>query len=340
MVKHLFNMSDDKKSTITDVAVDAGVSKSLVSFYLNNKFDKMSSQTQERIAASIEKLQFSPNERYRRVKYKPTGMIGFIIPDLSDLYYPEVFKGVSDECMRHDLNVLIADTDNNVLKENQFISSLITKTDGIIICSVGNNDENIIKLCCNKPTVLLDRKTRVQKFDTVRSNNTQTMNELMEYLKTVGYEAFALFTPEILFGMSREERAEAFSCFATENELLYRIYTIDRFDQKKTLLGLVNFMEISKRKKAVAIAVNGQTLIDLLSCVNALNLKVPSDIGVCGYDDFSWAPLVNSGVTTINQPTYDIGVKCVSRLISRMKDNSLPPEVICLSAKLIIRGSV
>ncbi|MNO02269.1 HTH-type transcriptional regulator KdgR [compost metagenome] len=76
--------------------------------------------------------------------------------------------------------------------------------------------------------------------------------------------------------------------------------------------------------------------------INALQkrgLRIPEDIGIAGFDDSDWAPVIGAGLTTVAQPTYEIGQTAMEKILERIGGDKSPERDIALSANLIIRGS-
>ncbi len=90
-----------KSITIIDVAAAAGVSKTTVSRYLNGKFEFMSSQSRERIAATIEQLNYRPNNLARGLKSKRSKLLGVIVSDIKNPFSSILLKGIGDCCERY-----------------------------------------------------------------------------------------------------------------------------------------------------------------------------------------------------------------------------------------------
>lgn len=331
------------RMTIANVAELAGVSKSLVSSFLNGKYENMSETTKKRIENVIQELGYIPNDLHRNYKRKEKGIIGLILPDITDPFYSLCSKAIADAALNCDFSVLFANSDNNVGIENTYLSKFAECTDGIIIATVGRNEQQILNLKNKIPLVLLDRKMNEVQFDSVSSNNYESTVEMMKYLISLKYEAFGFFVEELVDGMSRVIRYQAYVDFIKEHGLSDSsfIYNVNLYDDMMIVSNLIEFRKKTKKKKAVIICANGKTLLHVITGVDALKLNVPLEVGICGYDDFEAAALIHSGITTINQPTYEIGYSCVKQLVKRINQSgNYSPIEINLRSKLVIRGSV
>ncbi|WP_208911826.1 substrate-binding domain-containing protein, partial [Paracidovorax avenae] len=84
---------------------------------------------------------------------------------------------------------------------------------------------------------------------------------------------------------------------------------------------------------------NGLLLLGALQAVQAAGLRTPQDIGIAGFDNNDWTALPALDVTTIAQPTYDIGRTAAELLLQRMQDPARPARRVVLEGELVVRGS-
>ena len=81
-------------------------------------------------------------------------------------------------------------------------------------------------------------------------------------------------------------------------------------------------------------------MLSVIKAMYKLQLRIPEDIGICGFDDWPWAELVGPGITAISQPSYNVGVEAVKRMMFRLhKSRTAIPKLIELENHLVIRGS-
>ena len=329
-----------KKPTIVDVAREAGVSKTTVSYYLNQKHESLSQQTIEKLDQVVKQLGYACNTNYHR--RKKTMQIGLIVTDLTDPFISSLCKGINDACTKRGYSLMIANTNNNISLEKNHIKNFLGRTDGLIINTAGMDDETLELIGDKLPVVLVDRSIDKPVFDVVSSNNYDAVTELMKYLYGLNYTAFGLFTEDLVPGTARNIRHKSFTDFASQYQGhgFFEAYPSSLYDEQRLMFQMMDFLDKSSGRKRVFIGVNGRTMLRVLSALNTLELKVPEDVGACGYDDFDWATILKGGVTTIQQPTYEIGYECVERLIRRIHKEKLPVQEIHLRSRLIVRSTV
>lgn len=337
------------KPTIGEVARLARVSKTTVSRYLNDRFEFMSIETRKRIQSVIEELDYRPNNLARSLKSNRSSLIGVLVADISSPFSSILVKGIGDKCKQSGFQMIIANTDNDPSKERDYIRALMdNRVEGLIVHTTGKNNEYLIDLGKQgMPIVLADRAMKELQsgpphFDTVTSNNFAMTYDTMKHLHEQGFRRVAFFTQEIGQIWTRLTRRLAFLKACTD---LFDcdgkdfVYVIDVSVRENIKTAISQFLDGGSEPSA-AFAVNGVTLLSVIQSISELELRIPSDVGLCGYDDWGWASIVPPGITVISQPSYGVGVEAAARLLMRIQSERQPkPKLIELPSKLIVRGS-
>ena len=330
--------------TISDVAKQVGVSKTTISRFLNGKYEYMSEELRIRIAAVISDLNYRPNNLARSLKSSKSRLIGIIYADVSNPVSSFISKGITDCCKRYGYNVLTASTDNDAKKEQEYILSMTDhRVEGLIILTVGSNNEFLSEISRNYvPIVLVDRPTFPMVFDTVKTNDFASTVDAIRHLAEEGFERVGLFSPPIDSIGTRILRQQAYQKACTD---FLRIepqeYIIaDNCDADAAEAKVSEFLAANKGKSKAIFTSSGVTMLHVIKAISRLKLEMPQDIGICGFDDWPWAELVGPGITAISQPSYDVGVEAVKRMMARLgRYRSAPPKLIELENHLVIRGS-
>src|SRR5690625_3590927 len=149
-----------KKPTIQDVAKRAGVSKSTVSQFLNNRYEYMAEETKLRIAKAVQELGYIPNYIAKSLKQKKTSTIGVIVANIIHSFSNEMIRAIEDVCEQNDVHMFVCNADDKPDKEKSYMDMLIAKqVDGLIIFPTGGNIEYYHSLKKAKfPIVFVDRK--------------------------------------------------------------------------------------------------------------------------------------------------------------------------------------
>ncbi|MGJ9459610.1 LacI family DNA-binding transcriptional regulator [Oceanobacillus sp. CF4.6] len=313
-----------KTVTIGDVAKRAGVSKSTVSQYLNGRYEYMAVETKERIKKIIAELDYNPNKIARSLKQKKTTTIGVILANILYSFNTKVMRAIEDICNESGYHVIICNADDNPEKEKRYIEMLLSKqVDGIIAMPTSSNIELYQKLWKrNFPLVFIDRILPDMKVSTMLLDNEKATKLCVGELAGNGYEKIAIMTMTPATSTPRRERLVGYKKAVEE----YGVYTNGDYviasPIKEMQIRLENLMESQNRPEAL-IATNDLTLMEILKYVRVNNLKVPEDLALIGIDEISFADIYTPSLSTIAQPTFEIGAGAAELLIEKINGKEL-----------------
>ena len=327
--------------TISDVAKEAGVSKTTISRYLNGKFEYMSPKTRNRIQEVVEELKYRPSNIAKTLKSNKSGLIGVIIADIASQFSSILLKGIGDVCKNNGYQVLISNIDNDPDKEREYIHSLMdNRVEGIIVNTTGYNNEFLIEINESRvPIVMADRTMEELRIDSVTTNNYKMTFDTIKFLVEKKYENIAFFTEEPKGNNVRRHRRRGYE--EAIKQLLNRnsdelIFTIDNDDIDNCAQAIERFNSLYRDQRKAIFTVNGVTLLNVLKGIQKCGYKIPDDFYVCGYEDWGWATLVYSKMPVISQHSYEVGAEAAKLLIKRITGKKRgKPKYIELEDKLI-----
>ncbi|MEC1648594.1 MULTISPECIES: LacI family DNA-binding transcriptional regulator [Bacillus] len=330
--------------TIKDVAEFAGVSKSTVSRYINGKIDVISPEKVKNIKKAITELNYRPSKMAQGLKIKKSKLIGFVVADITNPFSVAAFRGVEEVCDQYGYSIMVCNTDNSPEKEREMLLKLEAHSvEGLILNATGENKDILYSFAEQQvPTVLIDRKLPDLKLDTVTTDNRRITEEILQQIYKKGYTDVALFTEPIASISPRAERAAVYQEIAAVRNVngLRRMYEIDVKDKEQLEKALCSFMnEMPEQKKAI-LALNGLIMLKIISCMEEIGLRIPEDTGIAGFDDTEWYKLIGPGITTIAQPSHDMGKTAMERVLKRIEGDEGAPQTIELEAKVIMRKSL
>ncbi len=339
-------MKDEFKSqrsaTIRDVAAKAQAGKTSISRYLNGEFHLLSDDLKQRIEAAIQELNYRPNQMARSLKYGRTRLIGLIIADISNPFSVEVLKGVEAESMKHGFMTVVCNANNSIELECEFIHLLKSyRVDGLIINSAGINDDFLTALkATTLPFVLLDRKIADFPCDMVGLDNPKSAEMAIQHLIEQGFEALCFVTEPIKYNSARQERLEAFHQVMDQNPLIKgESYQFSLPDPKGLEDLIADFCVRHRGMRKAIMAANGVLTLQIANALNRLGLNWGSDIGFLSFDNLEWAALAGKGITSVSQPTAEMGRKAVDCLLDKLSNSAHEPAQYLFNGELIVRGS-
>jgi LacI family transcriptional regulator, kdg operon repressor len=332
------------KVTIYDVAREAGVSKTSVSRYLGGRYNELSDKTKKKIEETIKRMNYRPNTMARGLKLGQSHLIGMIVADITNPYSTAILRGAEDLCNQNGYSLMICNTDNNPVKELEYIKMLQShRIEGLIINTTGGSNEALyqVKEEYHIPVVLIDRKVPELELDTVGLDNQQATTSAVSYLVKQGYERIAFFSQSIHKVSTRYDRFMAFqeTLRNLQHPSIDDVFEIQSDQEETVKLQLQKYFESSNGQSRAILAANSVVLLKIIVQLQLQGFTIPNDVAIMGFDNPEWVAVVGSGITTIEQPTYQIGVTAMETLLKRMNGENSLPQTISFNAKLIERGS-
>lgn len=322
--------------TIKDVAKRAGVSVSTVSYVINNK-KKVKPQTKEKIFKVIDELKYSPNLTARSLKTKKTNSIGVIVPDLSNMFFTEIIKGIEDVASKENYVIILCSTYENVEKEEKDLKTLLNKNiDGLIF--IGTGKTYIPQINKKVPIVLVDRKLGESNLSVMVNNKIGGFLATDHLLNKRDSEVF-LFTGPLTIN-TYFERMNGYLEALRKHGYDYNEKLIINCD-----VSYAGGMEASKKLisnittiKSI-FAANDLIALGIIKAVLQSGLKIPDNVMIVGFDDIPTSSIVNPSLTTIRQPTYLMGTKAAELILNQLSNKPIENKHIILEPELIIRDT-
>lgn len=329
------------RATIRDVASAAKTGKTSVSRYLNGEKNLLSDHLKERIERAITLLDYQPSQMARSLKSGQTRLIGLILADITNPYSVEVMRGVEAACRQQGLTLLVCNTNNQIDQEKHYLQLLSSyRVDGIVVNAVGMREAAISTLQqARLPMVLIDRKVENFSCDVIGLNNAQATTEVTEHLLQQGFEAI-LFLSEPMTVNTRLDRLHTFlKRMQRESDRIAEQGEVELSDTTGLETLLHDFVSRHPHKRKAVLAANGAMTLLVARAMRRMELVWGKDIGLLGFDELEWAELAGVGITTLKQPTYNMGVAALEQLVTRIQGSQEPIREQAFTGELIVRGS-
>ncbi|MGH2319079.1 LacI family DNA-binding transcriptional regulator [Planococcus sp. SE5232] len=306
-----------KKITMQDVASKAGVSKSTVSQYINNRFEFMGASTKLRVEAAIKELGYIPNQVAKSLKQKKTGTIGVIVANILHAFSTEIIRAIEDECERNGFHLFVCNADDQPEKERSYIDMLVAKqVDGLVIFPTnGNNDYYKQLKNAEFPIVFVDRMINEPIFPTLLLDNESASRIAVEQLAKKGRKKIGLVSTSIAQNVTpRIERIRGYKKALASHGLSVEEDWIVAEERQEIGKKLQNIWDTGSRPEAF-FATNDLALIELLKFIKKNKLAIPEDIGVIAIDDSPFLETATTPISVIKQPTFEIGQNAAETLL-------------------------
>lgn len=304
-----------ERSTIHDVAKACGVNVSTVSRCLNGK-GRINAGTRDRILAAARSLDYRPNRIARGLVTGRTHTLGLIVSDIRNPFFAEVARGVEDAANHAGCDVVLCNTDLHQEKQLRYIRSLVEKgVDGIIInfASAMNREQEQFLRTCGVPVVLLNRPSKAVKLSTVSIDNRQGGFLAATFLLKLGHRSLAVL------GGPEDQSNHA----ARAAGFLGAVKASGRNVKTHVLHGSQNFAGgyemtwrlLTEHADVTAIFTGNDVMaFGALRALTESGRRVPEDVSLVGFDNIEMSGMIQTPLTTIEQPKYEIG-KCAVEIL-------------------------
>lgn len=331
-------------ATIRDVARRAGVGSATVSRVLNNS-PLVTESTRSRVMQAIADLKYAPNPTARRLSLGKTLTIAVIAPFFTRPAFVERLRGVESVTAATHYDLIIYNVEDFAKRDLYFRSvPRSDRSDGVLIISLPPRDEDVAFLSNNDvPIVLIDANhpelnslNRVI-IDDITGGRLATQHLLGLGHRRIGYISDPLESP-FRFTASydryqgyRQALAEA----QVEFEPTLHMWAEHGRLQAKALARAM--LSQPNRPTAIFAASDTQAL-GIMEAARDLNLRVPQDLSVVGYDDIELAEYLN--LTTVRQMLFESGRRGVNMLLHLLENEpGAEPKCDLLPVELVVRGT-
>lgn len=330
------------KATISDVAKAAKTGKTSVSRYLNGELNALSDDLKQRIEAAIASLNYRPSQMARGLKRGRTRLIGLIIADITNPYSVDVLSGIEAACRAHGFTLLMCNTNNEVDLEQYYLNLLSSyQVEGVVVNAVGMREEALNQLQQSLlPMVLIDRKIPDFTCDVVGLDNRDAALQATEHLLAQDYQALLFISEPLGLVNTRVERVHAFrERMAQQPDRVAEQAEVALGDSKGLEHTLNDFYQRHRHLRCAVLAVNGAQTLQVARALRRLNIAWGQQIGLLGFDELEWAELAGVGITTLKQPTRQIGHAALEQVIRRIEGDKTPMYEQVFRGELVVRGS-
>lgn len=324
--------------TIYDVAREARVSMATVSRVVNGN-QNVKPETRNKVNEVIKKLNYRPNAVARGLASKRTTTVGVIIPDISNVYYSQLARGLEDIATMYKYHSIISNSDNDSEKEKEIFNNLLSKqVDGIIF--LGGTISEEIKELINQSSVPVVVSGTNGKDDHVASVNIdfeKAAEEVTQQLIKQGAKSFALVGGDYS-KKAQEDVLSGLNKVLSENQL--------KLDESLHLSGAESYKEgmkvfdkIKDNLPDAVLSISDEQAIGILHGALDAGIKVPEELQIVSFNNTRLVEMVRPQLSSVIQPLYDIGAVGMRLLTKYMNEEEIDEPNVILPYRIEYRGT-
>ncbi len=320
--------------TITDIAQVAGVSPSTVSRALNDH-PRISAITRERVQKLAQELGYTPSALARGLVTRQTTTIGVVISSASDPFIAPLVAGIEELAHNNGYSVFLCSSHLDRERELTAVRSFYERRASGVIVIGSQVDEGYLKLRDRFPLPIVLINCRTYPYS-IASDNSDGARQAVEHLMRLGHKRIAYIANPSSCGTNRDRFIGYKQVLDREAIPLDQDLIVESDGTPKGGNRAVERLLALAHYPTSFFCFNDMTAIGVICALRKAGLQVPRDKSVVGFDDLDLAPYYCPPLTTVRQPTYQMGQRAIQTLLGLVQGkDDLGPEI--LPCKLIVR---
>ncbi len=332
-----------KHVTIKDVARKLKCSVSTVSRAFNDKYD-IRKETRDQILATAKEMGYSPNPIAKSLLKQCSNQIGVVVPEFINSFFPEVIIGIQEVFLKKGYQVLIMQSGESTNTELENIKTLEKNmVDGMIVSlSLETKNVDYFKNLINSgfPLVLFNRVSNELDTSKVVIDDYKWAFFATEHLIYQGFRNIFHFAGPggLMFTQNRRngfvDAHRKHKLPISENSIMEAGLLMS--DGERVMEKLIAMHNIPD----AIFAVNDPTAIGAMKALKKHGFKIPDDVALVGFTESKLAPLIDPPLTSVAQPTHEIGTTAARLLLDRIESKGIfVPQTVVLNGRLNVRES-
>lgn len=333
-----------RRPTQKDVAQRAGVSRSTVSYVLNDQTAlkiPISDETRQRVLDVIAELGYEPDARAQSLRRGSTNIVGVIIPVIENPFFWQILTGISDSLSESGYSLHLFHNPQDAQQGAYTVRELTRqRAEGfILLAAVKYMLPKLTNYLRHSGQPIVEITATEAEFDHVIHGYSVGTRVLMKHLLDLGHRKIGF-----IYGVTQEvqglDRLSVYRQMLQEHGLSDSLrYEVHCGDQLQDAYQAAYNLLSSPDRPTALLAINDILAIAVMRAAGDLGLSIPGDLSVAGFDDISLSNYVQPRLTTISGMAEESGHVAVQLLLQRFADPYLPRQVTRTDTQLIVRES-
>lgn len=327
-------------ATIEDVAKETGLSRATISRVIND-YPYVSDEKRTLVKETMKRLGYTPNVSAQKLRSQRTNMVAVLIPRLTNPFFTELLEGIELVAEQHGYQLLICQTQYNNKKELDFLNLVDAKqVDGVILTSIQNRLEKLANYFDHVPFVFCNEYYKQAKtVPSIRLDQYKGAYMGVQHLIDRGYERIGYCLSGLSGGdMSIDRYQGVIDALAAANLGLrneWKFSGVNSFEHGESVIQAI----LNMKERPDAIFTGGdQVAVGIIKAAKENQLHVPGDLAVIGFDDQMVAQVSEPALTTIRQPSKQMGQQAMETMVHILKNEQVVIQQE-LMMELVIRQS-
>ncbi|MDO3644145.1 LacI family DNA-binding transcriptional regulator [Mucilaginibacter sp. L3T2-6] len=338
-------MNSKKGVTIYDIAQQLKITPSMVSRALSGN-GYVNDATRQLVRETAEALNYKRNTVASNLRMGQTKTIGVIVPRINQNFFANVIAGIENIAYEKGYSLIICQSDEQNEKEVKSVNTLINQRVECIVISVSADSYNYKHLqnVIDQGIQLIQFDRVAEDLDTLKviNDNEQASFDAIRHLIEQGYKKIALLEGPQNLAIFRQRKNGYLRALKQHGLPVKDDYIIENAWTKelgaaatKKLLGF------NDAPDAIFASTSDFSALGVLEVANQLNIKVPSQLGICGYSNEAFTEITSPSITTVDQYSVDMGKTVANLFFDRIEEqaDAIAAKTVSIKPELIIRGS-
>jgi len=329
--------------TQKELAKLAGVSSGTVSNVISGS-TSVSERSRQKVLEAIRVLNYQPNLIARSLRTNRTHTLGIVVPDITIPFFPKIIRGAESAARERGYFLIVLDSESSPVREADMIALLrAQRVEGILLVAAGGDKlspERTASLTTNSPVVCLDRLPADLDVDSVCVDDCGAAEMGISHLMGMGHTEIAIITGPLTLHNEQERLRGYRQAFKKKGiPVNPSLIWAGSFKQDEVARICQNGMIRPTGRPSALFATNGVTGLAALRSLYEVGLSTPEDFAFATFDELTAEEFFKPGITSVIQPTFDMGYRAVEVLLNRIENETGPRENVRLPATLMVRDS-
>lgn len=338
-------MKSTKRTTIYDIAEKLKLNPSSVSRALNNS-SSVNDATKKLILKTAKEMNYTRNTIASSLRNGSSKTIGVVVPRINQNFFANAIAGIEEATYKQGYHIIICQSNESYEKEVECVNTLINQHVDCIVISISVETINYAHL-----QNAMDRGVQMIQFDRVAddletlkviNDNEQSSFEAVSHLINQGYSRIALLEgPQNLNVFRQRKNGYLRALKEHKIQISAELVIANAWTKELGANATRKLLSLKQPPDAIFASTSDFSALGALEVATTLNIKVPYQLGICGYSNEDFTEITSPSITTIDQFSFYMG-KTVANLYFQEMDNAdtdMSPKTISIKPKLIVRIS-